>query len=223
MAQGPADDDDENESRKAWTMEMLTNDSNISTNMMNEEESVSEDEKKFLYARVVHSYHSIQYHMHQLMEQQRVVDEYRNMTMEGMNLIPQESNIHKYDSVIISQIINMIEADNFWHRKMFESVMSDLRNMWTEGIWELENTHMHCTNNDKNNNEMDRVEVIDLCSVSQNKNEAHVKGKESTNQESQDKPEHNAADKMEKELRTKKSNSMTKTDKVEDTMMCWES
>ena len=63
------------------------NDSDISTNMMNEEESMSEDEKKFLYAQVVHSKHSIQYHMHQIIERQRVVDEYRNMTMEGMNLI----------------------------------------------------------------------------------------------------------------------------------------
>ena len=71
-----------------------------------------------------------------------MVDEYRNMTMEGMNLIPLESNLHKYDPVIISQIINMIETDNFWHRKIFESVMSDLQNMWTEGIRELENTHM---------------------------------------------------------------------------------
>ena len=68
MAQGPADDDDENESRKAWTMEMLTNGGNILTNTMNEEESMSEDEKKFLYARAVHSNHSIQYHMHQIME-----------------------------------------------------------------------------------------------------------------------------------------------------------
>ena len=68
MAQGPADDDDKNELRKAWTMEMLTNDGDISTSMMNEEESMSEDEKKFLYARVVHSNHSIQYHMHQIIE-----------------------------------------------------------------------------------------------------------------------------------------------------------
>ena len=145
------------------------------------------------------------------------------MTMEGRNLIPLESNLHKYDLVIISQIINMIEADNFWHRKTFESIMSDLWNMWMEGIWELENTHMHCTNNDENNNEMDGVEVIDLCSVSQNKNEAYVEGEESTKQESWDKSEHNAADKMEEDLRTTKSNSMTKTEKVEATMMCWES
>ena len=62
------DDDDQNEPRKVWTMEMLTNDSDISTNTMNEEESMSDDEKRFLYARVVHSNHSIQYHMHQIME-----------------------------------------------------------------------------------------------------------------------------------------------------------
>ena len=66
--QGRTDDDNENESRKAWTMEMLTNDGNISTNMTNEEVSMSDDEKMFLYARAVHSNHSIQYHMHQIME-----------------------------------------------------------------------------------------------------------------------------------------------------------
>ena len=77
------------------------------------------------------------------------------MMMEGLDLIPLESNLHKFNPVIISQIINMIESDNSWHRKTFESVMSDLRNMWVEGIRELENAQMHCTNNDKNNNEMD--------------------------------------------------------------------
>ena len=92
------------------------------------------------------------------------------MTMEEMDLIPLESNLHKFYLVIISQIINMIKSDNFCHCKTFESVMSDLWNMCVEGIQELENAHMHCTNNDENNNEMDGVEVIDLCSVSQNKN-----------------------------------------------------
>ena len=57
--QGPVDDDNKNESRKAWTMEMLMNDSDISTNMTNEEVSMSDDEKMFLYARAVHSNHSI--------------------------------------------------------------------------------------------------------------------------------------------------------------------
>ena len=145
------------------------------------------------------------------------------MTMEGMNLIPLESNLHKYSLVIISQIINMIELDNFWHRKMFESVMSDLGNMWTEGILELENAHMHCTNNDKNNNEMDGVEVIDLCSVRQSKNNVFSEGKESAKQEIQDKSKYNATDTMEVELKTMRSKSTTKNKKVESAMMCWES
>ena len=223
VAQGPVNDDDENKSRKAWTMEMLMNNGDISTNTMNEEKLMSEGEKKFLYARAVHSNHSIQYHMHQIMERQRLVNEYRNMMKEGRNLIPLESNLHKYDPVIISQIINMIKVDNFWHRKTFESVMSNLRNMWMEGIQELENTHMYCTNNDENNNEMDGVEVINLCSVSQNKNEAYVEGKESTKQESQDKSKHDAADKMEVELRSIRSKSMTNNEKVKSAMMYWES
>ena len=68
VAQGPADDDDENESCKVLTMEMLMNDGNISMSMTNEQESMSEDDKKFLYARAVHSNPSIQYHMHQIIE-----------------------------------------------------------------------------------------------------------------------------------------------------------
>ena len=220
--QGPMDDDNENESRKAWTMEMLMNDGDISVNTTNEVESMSDDEKMFLYARAVHSNHSIQYHMHQIMECQRVVDEYRNMMMEGMDLIPLESNLHKFNPVIISQIINMIKSDNFWHHKTFESVMSDLWNMWAEGIRELENAHMHCTNNDENNNEMDRVEVIDLCRVSQSKNDMFSEGKESAKQESQDKSKHDGMDKMEIKLKTMRSKSTTKEEKVESAMMCWE-
>ena len=65
--QGPMDDNNENESQKAWTMEMLTNDGDISANTTHEEESMSDNEKMFLYARAVHSNHSIQYHMHQIM------------------------------------------------------------------------------------------------------------------------------------------------------------
>ena len=202
---------------------MLTNDGDISTNTTNEEESMSDDEKMFLYTRAVHSNHSIQYHMHQIMERQRMVDEYRNMMMEGMNLIPLESNLHRSNPVIISQIINMIKSDNFWHHKAFESVMSNLRNMWTEGIRELENAHMHCTINNENNNEMNGVEVINLYSVSQSKNDTFSEGKESAEQESQDKSKHNRTDKMEVELKTMKSESMTKKGKVESAMMCWES
>ena len=201
---------------------MLMNNGNISVNTTNEVESMNDNEKMFLYARAVHLNHSIQYHMHQIMERQRVVDEYRNMTMEGMDLIPLESNLHKFYPVIISQIKNMIESDNFWHHKTLESVMSDLRNMWTEGIQELENAHVYCTNNDENNNEMDGVEVIDLCSVSQSTNDTLSEGKESVKQESWDKSKHDGMDKMEVELKTMKSECTTKKGKVESAMMCWE-
>ena len=82
---------------------------------------------------------------------------------------------------------------------------------------------MHCTNNDENNNEMDRIEVIDLCSVSQSKNDTFSEGKESVKQESQDKSKHDGMDKMEVELKTMRNKSTTKKEKVESAMMCWES
>ena len=223
MVQGPTEDNNKNESRKAWTMEMLMNGIDNSANTTTEEESMSDDERMFLYARAVHSNPSIQYHMHQIMERQRVIDEYRNMTMEGLDLIPLESNLHQYHLVIISQIVNMIESDNFLHRKTFESVMSNLRNMWSEGIQKLENAHMRCTDDDENNNEMDRIEVIDLCSVSRCRNDTISEGKESTMQESQDKSKHDETNKKVDELKTIRDESMTKKDNVKSAMMCWES
>ena len=222
-AQGPTEDDNKNKSRKAWTMEMLMNGFDNSTNMMSGEESMSDNERIFLYARAVHSNHSIQYHMHQIMERQKVIDEYRNMTMEGLDLIPLESNLHRYHPVIVSQIINMIESDNFCHYQTFESVKSDLWNMWSEGIQELEYARMHCTDDDENNNEMDGIEVIDLCSVSRCGNDTISEGKESAMQESQDKSKHDETNKKVAELKTVRDESRTRKDNVESAMMCWES
>ena len=223
VAQGPAEDDNKNESQKAWTMEMLMNGFDNSANTTSEEELMSDNERMFLYARAVHSNHSIQYHMHQIMERQKVIDEYRNMTMEGLDLIPLESNLHQYHPVIISQIINMIELDNFCHHKTFESVKSILRNMWSEGIQELENARTRCRDDDENNNEMDEIEVIDLCSVSRCGNDMISEGKESTIQESQDKSKHDETNKKVAELKTVRDESTTKKDNVESAMMCWES
>ena len=91
VVQGPSDDNDKNESWKAWTIEMLMNDSDISMSKRSEPEQVSEEDKKFLYARGVHTNHSTQYHMQQIIEQQKVVNKYRSMMMEGMGLTPLES------------------------------------------------------------------------------------------------------------------------------------
>ena len=220
---GPTDDNNKNESQKAWTMEMLMNGFDNSTNTASKEESMSDNERMFLYARAVHSNHSIQYHMHQIMERQKVIDEYRNMMMEGLDLIPLESNLHQYHLVIISPIINMIELDNFCHHQTFESVKSDLRNMWLEGIQELENASAHCTDGDENNDDMDGVEVIDLCSVSQSRTDTISEGKESAMQESQDKSKHDEINKKAVEIKTVRDESTTKKDNIESAMMCWES
>ena len=117
----------------------------------------------------------------------------------------------------------MIESDNFCHHKTFESVKSNLRNMWLEGIQELENVHTRCTEDDENNNEMDEIEVIDLCSVSQCGNHTISEGKESAMQESQDKSKHDETNKKVAKLKTVRDKSMTKNDNVESAMMCWES
>ena len=82
---------------------------------------------------------------------------------------------------------------------------------------------MRCTDDDENNNEMDGIEVIDLCSVSWCRNDAISEGKESAMQESQDKSKHNEMDKKVDELKTIRDQSTTKKDNVESAMMCWES
>ena len=99
--QGPTDDNKNIESQKACTMEMLMNDSNILMTIMIEREQAKENHKKFLYARAMHSNHTIEYHMQQILECQKVVDEYRSMVEEGRNLIPLESNLFKCDPVVI--------------------------------------------------------------------------------------------------------------------------
>ena len=139
-------------------------------NMTNEPEQVSEEDKKFLYARAVRSNHLIQYHLQQIIEQQKVVNKYRSMMMEGMGLTPLELNLHKYDPVGISQIMQMVEADNFWHQKTFKAVLTNLWRRWDEQIHEQRNVFMLCTESSEINDEMDGLEVIDLCSVSQMKN-----------------------------------------------------
>ena len=114
----------------------------------------------------------------------------------------------------------MIEVDNFCHHQTFESVKRDLRNMWSEGIQELENARSDCTNNDENNNEMEEIEVIDLCSVSRCENNSIPEGKESEMQESQDRSKHDETNKKGAKLKTVRNEYTTKNDNVESAMMC---
>ena len=119
-------DDDEIELQKASIMEMRTNDGDISMTTTRGLEQAKRDYKKFLYARVTHSNHAIQYDMQQIMERQNVVNEYRSMMVERIDLTPLDLNSYESDLVVISHIIRMIEEDNFWHHKTFEAVLADL-------------------------------------------------------------------------------------------------
>ena len=164
IVQGPMGDDNKTELQKAWMMEMPMNNGNISMTMMSGLEQANGDYKKFLYARATHSNHAIQYHMKQIMDIQKVVDEYRSMMVDRMDLTPLESNSYKSDPVVISHIIHMIEVDNFWHQKTFEVVLANLWRSHDEEIHKQENKALHCTENDKTNGKLDEKEVIDLYS-----------------------------------------------------------
>ena len=72
----PTSNDDDDESQKAWTMGMPTNDGDISMIYSEELTRIKDKDKKFLYARAVHANHMIQYHMNEISKRQRVVDEY---------------------------------------------------------------------------------------------------------------------------------------------------
>ena len=166
IVQGPTGDDDEIELWRAWMMEMLMNYGNILMTMTSGPEQANRDYKKFLYARATHSNHAIQYHMQQIMERQKVADEYRSEMVDRMDLTPLESKSYKSDMVVISHIIHMIEVDKFWHHKTFEAVSANLQRNQDEEIHEQENEALHCTENDKTNGKLDEKEVINLCNKS---------------------------------------------------------
>ena len=81
---------------------------------------------------------------------------------------------------------------------------------------------MHCTNNAEDDAGMDGVdEVINLCSASQNKNKHMAREKKAQSKKVRTKKT-DATDRMEDELKTKKSKSTTKNGEVKTAMMCWE-
>ena len=93
--QGPISNNKVNESQKAWTMEMPMMDGDISMTEADEEEQIEESNKKFLYARSVHSNHMIPHHMQQILEYQRVVKEYRSMADGERVMIPLNQTCRK--------------------------------------------------------------------------------------------------------------------------------
>ena len=220
IVQGPMGDGDKIELEKAWTMEMLMNDSDISMTTMTGLEQSNGDYKKFLYARATHSNRAIQYHMQEIMERQKVVDKYRSMMVDRMDLTPLELNSYKSDSVVIPHIIHMIGVDNFWHRKTFEAVLTNLWRSCNEEIHDQENKTLRCTENDKANRKLDEKEVIDLCSESWTTTNEICKREESRIQERCDMEEIKTLAWLESKNRPEKDLQVEETEKLKAAMMC---
>ena len=145
----PTSNDDEDESRKAWTVGMPTNNGNISTINTAELTQIEDCNKQFLYAQAVHANHMIQYHMNEISERQRVVDKYRFMADEGRDLIPLESDKHRRDPVIIQHTMQMIDTNIHWHEQTFWETLTELRKIWngetpTKTSEETDETAMMC-------------------------------------------------------------------------------
>ena len=110
---------------------MPTFDGDISTINTEELTQVEDRNKQFLHAQAVHANHMIQYHMNEISESQRVVDEYRSMANEGREMIPLESDMYRSDPVVIQHTMQMIDTDIHWHEQTLRELIMEL--------WKIQN------------------------------------------------------------------------------------
>ena len=125
--QDPSRYNEEIESQKTRTMRMPTTNSDISMTTADEQVWITENNKKFLYARAMHADHMIQYHMQEILERQREIDEYKTMANDGQETIPLVSEQHKNDPVVCQHIMRMIDTDILWYEKTFREVVMKLQ------------------------------------------------------------------------------------------------
>ena len=108
-------------------MGMPTNDGDISTIDSEELTRIKVKNKKFFYARAVHANNMIQYHMNEISERQRVVDEYQSMANGGREMIPLESDEYKSDPVVNQHTMQMIDTDIHWYKHTFREIKMELQ------------------------------------------------------------------------------------------------
>ena len=75
----------------------------------------------------------IQYHMYEISECQRVVDEYRSMAEKGRDTISLESGSYKSDPVVNQHIVLMINTNIHWYKQTFREIIIDLRKIRNRG------------------------------------------------------------------------------------------
>ena len=107
------------------------NDGDISTIDSEELTRIKDKNKKLLYARAVHANHMIQYHMNEISECQRVVNEYQSMADGGQEMIPLESAEYKSDPVVNQHTMQMIDTDIHWYEQTFREIITELRKIQT--------------------------------------------------------------------------------------------
>ena len=106
-------------------------DGNISTMETDELEQIEDNTKKILFSRAVHANHIIQHHMSEILECQKVTNEYKSMANGERDMITLESDQYKNDPVINQHIMQMIDADIFSYGKTFMAILMEL--------WKIQN------------------------------------------------------------------------------------
>ena len=152
----------------------------------------------------------MQHHMQQILEHQRVVDEYRSMADGEREMILLESNQYKNDPVINQHIMQMIDTDIFWYEKTFRAILVEL--------WKIQNGKTIAQTSEEHSEK----EMIDLC------DESHVmlddprlyKG-EKAQQDCDDMKSVSVSSEAQKNW-PRKHFQINENKSVESAMMCWE-
>ena len=185
-------------------------DGDISTTEADEKEQIEESHKKFLYATAIHSNHMIHHHIQQILEHQRVVDEYRSLPDEERAIIQLELSLYKTDLVINQHIMQIINIDILWCEKTFGAILTELQKIKNGKV----NTQISEENSEK--------ELFDLC------DESHVMlsdlrlyKEEKEQKDCDDTTSESVSSKAQKNW-PRKGFQTNEYEGVESAMMCWE-
>ena len=80
--------------------------------------------------------------MQQILEPQKVVDEYKSLADEERDMIPLELSLYKTDPVINQHLMQMIDTDIPWYKKTFGAILTEL--------WKIRNGKMNTQISEEN-------------------------------------------------------------------------
>ena len=152
----------------------------------------------------------IQHHMQQILECQRMVDEYRSLADKERDIFPLELSLYKTDLVINQHIMQIINTDIIWYEKTFGAILTELQKIKNGKA----NTQISEENSEK--------ELIDLC------DESHVMfsdlrlyKEEKEQKDCNDMTSESVSNKAQKNWHRKGFHT-NENKGVKSAMMCWE-